>query len=57
MGRKVRAFDLMVIALHFVLQFGNISESNIYLMQWPASDYSLVLGLSPHNRLSQRNFV
>lgn len=38
---------MMMIALHFVIQFENFSDSNMCIMQWPASDY--FLKFSPYN--------
>lgn len=52
----MRTFDLM-IALHFVLEFENIFDSNMCILQWPVSGCSLVLGFSPYNQLSKQYFV
>ena len=57
MGKKVRTFDLMLMALHIVLRFENVSDSNMYIMQWPAPEYCLVLGFSQCNQMSQRKVL
>lgn len=48
MGRKVRTFDLMPLALLVILQFENVPDSNMYIMQRPAPECCLVLGFSQY---------
>ena len=57
MRKEVRTFDFMLMALYVILQFENVSDSNMYIMQWPAAEYCLVLGFSQYNQLSQRKVL
>lgn len=49
----MRTYDVILLALHVVLDFKNISGSNLCMLQWSAAVTCFVfLGLLTYNQLS-----